>query len=52
MFVRGVSTKKGDSRGTGLSLVNEIVTVYQGEKNVTSSKEETKIEIILMKVII
>lgn len=50
MFERGVSTKNGDSRGTGLSLVGEIVTVYRGEKNVYSSKEETKIEIILMKV--
>ena len=50
MFERGVSTKNGDSRGTGLSLVSEIVTVYNGEKNVFSSKKETKIEIILMKV--
>ncbi len=50
MFERGISTKNGDSRGTGLSLVGEIVSVYKGEKNVYSSKEETKIEIILMKV--
>jgi sensor histidine kinase regulating citrate/malate metabolism len=52
MFERGISTKNGDSRGTGLSLVSEIVTVYNGEKNVFSTKKETKIEIILMKVII
>lgn len=50
MFERGISTKDGDSRGTGLSLVGEIVSVYKGEKNVYSSVEETKIEIILMKV--
>ena len=51
IFERGVSTKNGESRGTGLSLVNEIVVFYNGEKTVSSSKEETKIEIILMKVI-
>lgn len=51
IFERGVSTKNGQSRGTGLSLVNEIVTLYHGEKTITSTKEETKIEIILMKVI-
>lgn len=50
MFERGVSSKVGDSRGTGLSLVSEIVSVYNGEKNVLSSIEETKIEIILGKV--
>ena len=50
MFERGVSTKNGDSRGTGLSLVGEIVTVYNGERIVNSSIEETRIEIILMKV--
>lgn len=51
MFERGISTKNGDSRGTGLSLVSEIINVYSGEKNVYSSKQETKIEIILLKVI-
>lgn len=50
MFERGVSTKQGSSRGTGLSLVNEIVLLYQGSKNIKSSDKETKIEIILMKV--
>ncbi len=50
MFERGISSKVGDSRGTGLSLVSEIVSVYNGEKNVFSSLEETKIEIILGKV--
>jgi sensor histidine kinase regulating citrate/malate metabolism len=50
MFQRGVSTKKGTSRGTGLSLVNEIVALYDGEKNVSSSIEETRIEILLRKV--
>lgn len=51
MFERGVSTKNGESRGTGLSLVGEIVSVYDGEKHINSSKEETRIEIILQKVI-
>jgi sensor histidine kinase regulating citrate/malate metabolism len=50
IFQRGISSKNGDSRGTGLSLVNEIVLFYNGEKNVSSSIEETKIEIILSKV--
>jgi sensor histidine kinase regulating citrate/malate metabolism len=50
MFERGVSTKNGDSRGTGLSLVNEIITIYDGERHVDSTNEETKIEIILRKV--
>lgn len=50
MFQRGVSTKNGEGRGTGLSLVNEIVNVYSGEKNIFSTTQETKIEIILMKV--
>ena len=30
MFQRGVSTK-GRSRGTGLSLVHEVVEAYHGE---------------------
>jgi len=50
IFKRGVSTKKGDSRGTGLSLVNEIVNLYNGEKEVQSSKHNTYIEITLKKV--
>ena len=50
MFKRGVSTKQGNSRGTGLSLVNEIVNLYNGEKQVQSSKHNTYIEIILKKV--
>jgi sensor histidine kinase regulating citrate/malate metabolism len=50
MFKRGVSTKDGDSRGTGLSLVNEIVNLYSGSKQVQSSKLGTYIEIILKKV--
>lgn len=50
MFKRGVSTKKGNSRGTGLSLVNEIVNLYNGTKTVQSSKKGTNIEIILKKV--
>lgn len=49
MFERGVSSK-GENRGTGLSLVNEIVAVYNGKKHVTSSNGETEIEIILEKV--
>ncbi len=51
IFERGVSTKQGKSRGTGLSLVNEIVQLYRGSKNVQSTKDETKIEIVLMKVV-
>jgi sensor histidine kinase regulating citrate/malate metabolism len=50
MFERGVSTKNGQSRGTGLSLVNEIVGLYRGDVDVQSSKAETKIEIQLRKV--
>ena len=50
MFKRGVSTKGGDSRGTGLSLVNEIVNMYSGTKQVQSSRQGTYIEIILKKV--
>ena len=50
MFKRGVSTKKGNSRGTGLSLVNEILTLYNGSKQVQSSKRNTYIEIVLKKV--
>ena len=51
MFERGVSTKNGQSRGTGLSLVNEVVNLYHGNKHIQSSKQETKIEIVLEKVI-
>lgn len=50
MFKRGVSSKKGDSRGTGLSLVNEIVNLYNGDKQVQSSKHNTYIGITLKKV--
>jgi len=50
IFKRGVSTKDGDSRGTGLSLVNEIVNLYSGTKQVQSSKQSTYIEITLKKV--
>jgi CitB family two-component system sensor histidine kinase MalK len=50
MFKRGVSTKKGDSRGTGLSLVQEIVHLYDGEIEVQSNKYNTYIQISLKKV--
>jgi len=50
MFNRGVSTKGSAGRGTGLSLVREIVKLYNGTRNVESTKEETKIEIVLSKV--
>ena len=50
IFKRGVSTKDGDSRGTGLSLVNEIVNMYSGTKQVQSSRLGTYIEITLKKV--
>ena len=50
MFKRGVSSKKGEGRGTGLSLVNEIVNMYNGEKQVQSSTHNTYIEVTLKKV--
>jgi len=50
LFKRGVSTKTGANRGNGLSLVNQIINIYSGEKNICSSPEETNIEIILSKV--
>lgn len=50
MWKRGVSSKKGGVRGTGLSLVNEIVNIYNGEKQVQSSRHNTYIEITLKKV--
>lgn len=50
IWKRGVSTKDGDSRGTGLSLVNEIVNLYSGSKQVQSSKQGTYIEVTLKKV--
>jgi sensor histidine kinase regulating citrate/malate metabolism len=50
IFRRGVSTKNGNSRGTGLSLVNEIVKMYNGSKQVQSNSTSTYIEIILRKV--
>ncbi|MCF7925906.1 MAG: Spo0B domain-containing protein [Candidatus Izimaplasma sp.] len=50
IFERGITTKMGDSRGTGLALVNEIIRLHDGEKTIESSSEETKIEIKLMKV--
>ncbi len=50
MFVRGVSTKPGENRGTGLHLVNEIVKLYSGSKQIQSSRHKTYIEIILEKV--
>ena len=42
--------KRGDNRGTGLSLINEIVNLYGGSKQVQSSIHKTYIEIILKKV--
>ncbi len=50
MFKRGVSTKKGDNRGTGLYLISEIVNLYSGQKQVQSSARKTYIEVILKKV--
>jgi len=50
MFKRGVSSKKGEGRGTGLSLVNEIVNMYNGDKQVQSSTHNTYIEVTLKKV--
>lgn len=50
MFNRGVSTKKGGNRGTGLALVREIVKLYQGTKEVQSDSKGTTITIELKKV--
>lgn len=50
MFKRGVSTKEGGYRGTGLSLVREIVKLYSGEKFVESNELQTTIKIKLSKV--
>lgn len=50
MFSRGVSTKPGENRGTGLSLVHQIVTLYNGTRKVDTDNESTAIEIRLRKV--
>lgn len=50
MFKRGVSTKKGDNRGTGLYLISEIVKLHNGSTQVQSSIKKTYIEVILKKV--
>lgn len=50
MFKRGVSTKPGDNRGTGLSLVRQIVKLYNGTRKVDTDNESTTIEIRLGKV--
>ena len=50
MFNRGVSTKTGGNRGTGLSLVKQIVKLYNGSRKVETDNESTIIEIRLGKV--
>jgi len=50
MFNRGVSTKTGANRGTGLSLVKQIVKLYNGSRKVETDNESTIIEIRLGKV--
>ncbi|MEC9485039.1 MAG: ATP-binding protein [Candidatus Izemoplasma sp.] len=50
IFERGVTSKKGDSRGTGLALVQEVIRLHDGEKTVESTDDETKMEVKLMKV--
>lgn len=50
MFARGVSSKPGENRGTGLYLVSEITKLHNGSKQVQSSKHRTYIEIVLKKV--
>jgi len=50
MFNRGISTKEGGYRGTGLSLVKELIKLYSGTKEVNSSTQKTEIKIKLMKV--
>lgn len=49
MFRRGVSTKSGENRGTGLSLVRQIVKIYNGTRKVDTDNKNTKIEIRLSK---
>lgn len=50
MFNRGVSTKPGGNRGTGLSLVKQIVELYNGSRKVETDNDSTIIEIRLGKV--
>ena len=50
IFERGVTSKTGDTRGTGLALVAEVIRLHDGEKLIESSEQETKIEVRLMKV--
>ncbi|MCF7927302.1 MAG: GHKL domain-containing protein [Candidatus Izimaplasma sp.] len=49
IFHRGVSSKNGNSRGTGLSLVKEVIYFYNGDVKIETDELGTKFEIVLNK---
>jgi|GEM_PF-3329765 sensor histidine kinase regulating citrate/malate metabolism len=49
IFERGVSTKTGDTRGTGLALVRSIIEYYGGQKTIDSSSIGSTMTVVLPK---
>jgi len=49
IFERGVTTKPGDARGTGLALVKNIIEYYGGHKMIETSKAGSTMTIVLPK---
>lgn len=49
IFDRGVTTKPGDTRGTGLALVKSIILYYGGKKTIESSNIGATMTIVLPK---
>jgi sensor histidine kinase regulating citrate/malate metabolism len=49
IFERGVSTKSGDTRGTGLALVRSIIDYYGGHKTIDTSSIGSTMIIVLPK---
>jgi len=49
IFERGVTTKAGDTRGTGLALVKSIIEYYSGYKKIETSTIGAMITIVLPK---
>lgn len=49
IFERGVTTKSGDTRGTGLALVKSIIDYYGGQKTIETSKIGSTMTIVLPK---
>lgn len=49
IFERGITTKSGDTRGTGLALVRSIIDYYGGEKTIESTSIGTTMTIVLPK---